>query len=85
VTLILVSNQVSLVKYVPEWFPGAGFQKKARLWRKLSREMNTAPFEAVKKALVSPLLFSFVIMLRLSRNLELQNLLSPRHYWKNFP
>ncbi|KAF8490208.1 cytochrome P450 [Gautieria morchelliformis] len=40
-----------ILKYVPEWFPGAGFRKSARLWRQDITEMNVAPFEAVKKAL----------------------------------
>ena len=47
-------NYISVtVKYVPEWFPGAGFQKKAKIWRKSVEEMNTKPFEAVKESLVS--------------------------------
>ncbi|KAF8884004.1 cytochrome P450 [Infundibulicybe gibba] len=34
------------LKYVPEWMPGAGFQKKAKEWRKLSQAMVEAPFRA---------------------------------------
>ena len=41
------------VKYVPEWMPGAGFKKKARLWRKPTVEMSVTPLMAVKKAMVS--------------------------------
>ena len=81
---MLVSNQVLSMKYVLEWFSGAGFQKKARLWRKAIVEMNTAPFETVKRAVVSSFLFSLVVISRLSRILELRNLLSPRRYWKKF-
>ncbi|KAF8513280.1 cytochrome P450 [Gautieria morchelliformis] len=40
-----------ILKYVPEWFPGAGFRKTARLWRQDITNMNVVPFEAVKKAL----------------------------------
>lgn len=40
--------------------PGAGFQKKAREWRRLSAEMRDAPFDAVKNALVS--LFMLVLI-----------------------
>ncbi|KAF8507777.1 cytochrome P450 [Gautieria morchelliformis] len=40
-----------LLKYVPEWFPGAGFRKTARQWREDITKMNVVPFEAVKKAL----------------------------------
>ena len=42
-----------VVKYIPEWFPGAGFQTKARSWKKLTREMVDFPFEAAKNAIVS--------------------------------
>ena len=51
--LMFVFDQALLVKYLPEWFPGAGFQKQARLWREHAVKMNAAPFEAVKQALVS--------------------------------
>ncbi|KAF8465421.1 cytochrome P450 [Gautieria morchelliformis] len=40
-----------ILKYVPEWFPGAGFRKTARLWRDDITKMNVVPFEAVNKAL----------------------------------
>ena len=26
---------IPILKYVPEWIPGAGFQRQARIWRKL--------------------------------------------------
>ncbi|KAF8525402.1 cytochrome P450, partial [Gautieria morchelliformis] len=44
---------IPMLKYVPEWFPGASFQAKARRWRKLAVEMNTAPFNAVKQSVNS--------------------------------
>jgi hypothetical protein len=43
----------AIVKYVPDWMPGAGFQKKAANWKKYVLEMRDAPFAAVQKALVS--------------------------------
>ncbi|KAH7890379.1 cytochrome P450 [Phlebopus sp. FC_14] len=39
------------LKYVPGWVPGAGFQKKAAMWKTAVLEMRDAPFEAVQKAL----------------------------------
>ncbi|KAJ7720782.1 cytochrome P450 [Mycena metata] len=33
-----------ILKYVPEWFPGASFQKVAREGRELSQELQTKPF-----------------------------------------
>jgi hypothetical protein len=41
------------VKYLPEWFPGAGFKRKAKAWRKRVLDMPTKPFQFVKKELVS--------------------------------
>ena len=47
------------VKYIPAWFPGAMFQKKARYWRGLMPGLVDAPFESVQKSIVSRLpLFS---------------------------
>jgi hypothetical protein len=40
------------LKQVPEWFPGAGFQKKAKAWKKLARIMIEVPFAAAKKNIV---------------------------------
>jgi hypothetical protein len=41
------------VKHAPEWIPGAGFRRKARIWRVATIEMTVAPFAGVKQALVS--------------------------------
>lgn len=43
--LTIVSLQV---KYVPEWFPGAGFQRKAREWRFEVDRVVDAPFAAMR-------------------------------------
>ncbi|KAK1222666.1 hypothetical protein PQX77_014482, partial [Marasmius sp. AFHP31] len=37
------------LKYVPEWMPGAGFQRKAKQWKELNRRLNHEPFEMVKE------------------------------------
>jgi hypothetical protein len=44
-----------IVKYVPEWFPGATFQREAREWKKSAAAMMREPYEAVKTAMVSKL------------------------------
>lgn len=41
------------VKYVPSWFPGAGFQNKAKECAKMSEDTRRLPWEAVKKCIVS--------------------------------
>ncbi|KAF9446019.1 cytochrome P450 [Macrolepiota fuliginosa MF-IS2] len=40
------------LKYVPAWTPGAGFQKKAKAWAKLTMRMVDMLFEAAKKRVV---------------------------------
>ena len=49
------SNEVSTpgaFGYVPSWLPGAGFQKKAAYWRKLSESTVENPFCYVQVRLV---------------------------------
>ena len=41
------------VRHVPEWFPGAGFQKKASQWRVTVDRLRDAPYDATMKRLVS--------------------------------
>ena len=51
-----VLSSRSLVKHLPDWFPGTGFKRRARHGMKLSHEMVNAPFDTVKEDLVcSPL------------------------------
>jgi hypothetical protein len=40
------------LKYVPDFFPGAGFKKAARDWRKTVSAMPEVPYNFVKKSLV---------------------------------
>ncbi|KAJ4484986.1 cytochrome P450 [Lentinula edodes] len=40
-----------ILKYVPIWMPGAGFKRKAALWREAVLQMRDAPFEVVTKAM----------------------------------
>ena len=41
-----------ILKYVPSWFPGAGFQKKATLVREATNIMVEQPFRLVQEQLV---------------------------------
>ena len=41
-----------ILKYVPSWFPGAGFQRKAAYWRDATNTMAEKPFHHVKDQLV---------------------------------
>ena len=46
-----------ILKYVPRWFPGAGFQKKAAGWREINAIMIEKPFRYVEEQLVGGHLF----------------------------
>jgi hypothetical protein len=46
------SETTSVVKYVPQWMPGAGFRRKAAEWKLATHEMRDSPFQAVKVARV---------------------------------
>jgi hypothetical protein len=50
---------LSLVKYVPDWMPGAGFKTKAKEWRKLSLAMINVPYDMVKEKFVSEPFFPY--------------------------
>ena len=41
------------LKYVPAWVPGAGFQRKAKEWRKLQEDVHELPFATTAKKTVS--------------------------------
>ena len=41
-----------ILRYVPSWFPGAGFQKKAARWREAINTMAEKPFHHVQEQLV---------------------------------
>ncbi|KAJ4485415.1 cytochrome P450 [Lentinula aciculospora] len=42
-----------ILKYVPHWFPGASFQRKARKWNGILAATITPPFMKVKKAMAN--------------------------------
>ena len=46
-----------ILKYVPSWFPGAGFQRKAAYWREVNATMVEKPFRYVKEQLVGKPVF----------------------------
>ncbi|KAJ3510929.1 hypothetical protein NLJ89_g4394 [Agrocybe chaxingu] len=40
---------IPVLKYVPEWFPGANFKRKAARWRKVTADVAQKPFCHVKE------------------------------------
>ena len=43
---------IPILKYVPEWFPGAKFQSKAAVMRKHAEIMRNTPFAATEELMV---------------------------------
>jgi len=43
---------IPILKYVPHWFPGAKFQRKAAIMRTQSANMRNAPFAATQNLMV---------------------------------
>lgn len=41
-----------ILKHVPAWVPGAGFQKKAKEWKHYAEKMVRDPFAVVKEKMV---------------------------------
>ncbi|KZV94618.1 cytochrome P450 [Exidia glandulosa HHB12029] len=39
---------IPALKYLPEWIPGAGFQRKAQEWKRLAVQMRDATFDLVQ-------------------------------------
>ncbi|KAJ7080682.1 cytochrome P450 [Mycena epipterygia] len=46
-------NTIPILKHVPSWFPGAGFKRQAKEWRKLARSMLEEPFAETKRQMES--------------------------------
>ena len=49
---LLILGALCLVRYVPEWFPGAGWKKTAASWARTLSEMTDIPHEFVKQQMV---------------------------------
>ncbi|KAJ7265039.1 cytochrome P450 [Mycena rebaudengoi] len=48
-SLVVALDMFPALKYVPKWFPGAEFQRKAEEWRKLARAMVDVPYAETKR------------------------------------
>ncbi|KAF8960408.1 cytochrome P450 [Flammula alnicola] len=66
-------DMLPFLKYVPEWVPGAGFQKKAKTWGKLAKAMIEVPFAATKRNMaagISPPCFSSLSLEKLYEGIQ---------------
>ena len=51
------------LKYVPSWFPGAGWKRQAAVWREWQDDMRTKPYDVAVANIVSFLaLFAFYLL-----------------------
>lgn len=46
-------DSIPILKYVPPWFPGASFKRKAEVWRSWATKLVEVPFFDAQKAIVS--------------------------------
>ena len=46
-------DMIPILKYVPEWVPGANFQRLARQWKKETDDTFDLPWAAAKERIVS--------------------------------
>jgi len=60
------------LKYIPSWFPGAGFKRKAKFWRDVNKDVTDIPFERVEEELVR---YTFTTRLCSSPELLIQSFL----------
>lgn len=45
-------NLIPILKYIPEFVPGAEFKKKARIWRKIQEDFRERPYSTSIEAMV---------------------------------
>jgi len=51
-------RNATAVRYIPSWFPGAGFKRSAVEWKKLIEDFVNEPYEDCKRKIVSRLSIS---------------------------
>lgn len=56
------------LKHLPTWFPGAGFQRQAAIWREAVMKLVNMPFEQAEEAFVS---FTFLCLQEIVNSCDL--------------
>ncbi|KAF8891878.1 cytochrome P450 [Infundibulicybe gibba] len=51
---------IPILKYIPDWFPGANFKRQAKIWGKSAEELKEIPFRDFKQVMVSVLAQRFI-------------------------
>ncbi|KAL4069080.1 cytochrome P450 [Scleroderma citrinum] len=58
-------DSIPILKYVPEWMPGAGFQRQARKWKAVIDELIDVPYDFVKSQMeagIAPKSYTSVLL-----------------------
>jgi hypothetical protein len=66
------------VKYIPEWFPGAGFKKLARMWAESLLKAIQDPYDFTKARIVSAVRIMVLAMLTTR---EIRQMAQHLHQW----
>ena len=53
-------DMIPVLKYVPDWLPGASFKRMAKKWRRLALAMRDIPYESAKQEIVRSLMIYFL-------------------------
>ena len=79
---------IPLLKYVPAWVPGAGFQRQAEVWKTTLDDLVKLPYAALMKDIVTAVISLRVDMLKLinyhSRQPAMQSLLLSLVLWRRW-
>jgi len=68
---------IPILKYVPSWFPGASFKRKAAHWRKINDDLTEIPFKHVENLMVLSRVFLFLLYPLNETHYVLENRQSP--------
>ncbi|KAL4061713.1 cytochrome P450 [Scleroderma yunnanense] len=58
-------DSIPILKYVPEWFPGTGFKRKAREWKVVIDELLDRPYQFVKDQMTAAAIHSMFLAMTL--------------------
>ncbi|KAJ6559579.1 cytochrome P450 [Mycena capillaripes] len=50
---LVASDAIPILKYIPTWFPGAGFKRAAKKWGQMTRQSVRVPFAEAKRIIAT--------------------------------
>ncbi|KAJ7620379.1 cytochrome P450 [Roridomyces roridus] len=66
-------DSIPVLRYVPSWFPGADFQRKAKHWRKVNQDLAERPFTEAKRNIAAGTISPSFVSLTLSPDQDRSN------------